>query len=463
MLMALEKDLIHSIKQGILENSSYQIFKRLNLLLTKDNFSPQESSELKEIYENMKRYVKNIEESKDIIRRIISVIENRYKDNTKEAFYKIMKILDDKEFFEKLSNLLLQEAGFYNEGNFIDWKNMLIERQKLTSTIEQLTYKLEQKEWNSFIISIWNIPLNIAANTFLLFQKMMLRIFPNVKKYNIVCAEIKDYCNNSFRSITSRFDASTREIINSYYNTPSFKAYVHVMAQITYIDYDVYYGNADSIKDKLFQAGFRIGMDWLFIKVIDEVVDRNLLHPEKTKIIMDDFERSMSNRDMQNMMPADGQIYYFLDSVRQFQKYYRNSKDRDMAGHYLREVNQRFLSGLRFSRKLLYAKAIGRYSADLSLYDMELAGISLDYGFKDFIRTKGVAGNIFDDLKDYNVDKKQGTGYDGSRFRILCEFTKEYWKTLNTLDLKAKAKFLDFCILAGLFQLSEVVKLKERT
>ncbi|MGV8141997.1 MAG: hypothetical protein ACP5NW_06155 [Candidatus Woesearchaeota archaeon] len=460
--MPIEKELMDSIKKGIFSNQAYNLFKRLNELLSRD-LNMQETLELKKIYEDMHLYLKNLDESSEIVKRIIRVIDERYPNNKKEPFYILLKMIDDENTFTNMKKLLIEESRHYNEGNFIDWQNLLIERQKYTTRLEQNIYRFESKEWKTFIRNIWSIPVNLAANTYLLFRKMMMLIFPRVKEYENIGSEVTQYCNNRFRQISHGMDARTREYLERYYNTPSFRAYVLVMAHITYIDYDVFHEDARIIKNRLFEAGFRIGMDWLLIKIMDEMIDRKIFDHHRTSLVLDDFEKAINGKDFNNINPSNGDTYYFLDAVRSFQKHYRQSPEREKAGQYLRTSNEKFLSRIKFTRKLLYAKAIGKYSADISLHDMILEGIPVSTQFSEFIREKGMAGNLFDDWKDYNIDRQQGIGYDDKRFKILCTFLKQYWKTLKTMDLKAKARFMDFCILAGLFQISELVKLKERT
>jgi hypothetical protein len=455
-------ELLGSIRTGIFSNPSYQVFKRLNILLSKES-SDNEIAELKKIYEEMHQYIRNLEDSRQIVSRILAVIKSRYPQDMDKPSYALLKIINDEKFFGKLKNLMIDESKFYNEGNFIDWKNLLIERQKYTISIEQLIDKLESNEWKSFVRNIWSIPINLSANTFLLFQKMIFAVMPKVKEYQVECAQISQYCDQRFREMSSLMDIRTKECIERYYFTPSFKAYVWVLAQVTFIDYDVFHNDASNVKGRLFEAGFRIGMDYLFIKIMDEAVDRKLFDSRKTSLMLDDFEKAICGKDFNNFTYNDSDSYYFLDAVKSFEKHYGQDPGREAAGHYLRRVNEKFLSKLRFSRKILYAKAIGKYSADITLHDMILSGLSISTEYTTFIREKGMTGNLFDDWKDYYIDMQQGIGYDGKRFKILCVFLKQYWKTLQTLNLRAKAKFLNFCILAGMFQISELVKLKERT
>jgi hypothetical protein len=460
--MTLEKELVESIKKNILSNQTYNIFKRLNELISR-NLSEKETYELRYIYENINQYTKTIEESSQIIKRILTVINERYPKNKTEPEYILLKLINEENTFLKIKSLIIAEAEYYKEGNFIDWKNILIERQKYTITLEQTINKLENKEWKTFVNNIWSIQINLSANTFLLFQKMIMTVFTKVKEYQIVCAEITQNCNTLFNQVSHTMDSNTREYLEKYYQTPSFRAYIIVMAQITYIDYDIFHNDAKLIKNKLFNAGFRVGMDWMFIKIMDEIIDRKLFDNNNISLILDDFEKAINGKEFTNINLTYGETYYFLDAVKSFQKKYVQSIEREKAGHYLRITNGKFLSKLKFTRKLLYAKAIGKYSADISLYDMMLEGITINPQFAEFVREKGMAGNLFDDWKDYTIDKEQGSGYDTKRFNILCAFLKQYWKTLNTMNLKSKAKFMDFCILAGLFQISELVKLKERT
>jgi len=460
--MPIERELITSIKKGIFSNPAYNIFKRLNELLSKES-NEQEILELKKIYEEMHIYVKNLEESSQVVSRIVKVMDERYPNNRNEPFYILLKTINDEKTFTNIKRFMLDEARHYNEGNFIDWKNILIERQRYTIQLEHNVDKFENREWKIYVKNIWSIPINLAANTYLLFRKMIMLIFPRVREYELAGAETTQYCNTRFRQISHDMDDRTKEYLERYYNTPSFKAYVMVMAQITYIDYDVFHEDAKNIKKKLFEAGFRIGMDWLFIKIMDEMIDRKIFDHHHTILILDDFEKAMNGKDFTNNTISQGETYYFLDSVKSFQKHYRQSPEREKAGQYLRASNEKFLSRLRFTRKILYAKAIGKHSADISLYDMALEGININPQFTEFIREKGMAGNLFDDWKDYYIDRQQGSGYDDKRFKILCTFLKQYWKTLKTMDLRAKARFMDFCILAGLFQISELAKVKERT
>jgi len=143
-------ELLGSIRTGIFSNPSYQVFKRLNILLSKES-SDNEIAELKKIYEEMHQYIRNLEDSRQIVSRILAVIKSRYPQDMDKPSYALLKIINDEKFFGKLKNLMIDESKFYNEGNFIDWKNLLIERQKYTISIEQLIDKLESNEWKSFV------------------------------------------------------------------------------------------------------------------------------------------------------------------------------------------------------------------------------------------------------------------------------------------------------------------------
>ena len=134
----------------------------------------------------------------------------------------------------------------------------------------------------------------------------------------------------------------------------------------------------------LYSSGFAAGFDQ---RTFDELAS-DFARDFAGKL--DDFEKAICGKDFNNFTYNDSDSYYFLDAVKSFEKHYGQDPGREAAGHYLRRVNEKFLSKLRFSRKILYAKAIGKYSADITLHDMILSGLSISTEYTTFIREKGM-------------------------------------------------------------------------
>jgi hypothetical protein len=452
-----ESILENSIK-SFLNNESFLRFKEFNNSLEKNNSNIEK---IKEFYKNIDEFIKNINEEFYKIKKLTNIIEKRYPLKKNDKKYHFFKILTNKKYITLIEINLKKESEYYLKNDVINWRNILYERNKIMANLLSI---INDFEFNEKKLENLTINSKIINNIYFLTDKTILNLFPRVSKYREYGKLSTQFCISKFNKILSKATTKERNYILSFIHKTDVWAYMDVTAQIHLIDYDIINGDITNQLPNILNASFKTGIDFLFIKIADDFQDKNLIPKNKLNLFFDEFEKAMLNEELIETNELPNICNSFISFVKKSQQNFPISNNRKKIIRFLKKANYKSMFSLPFHRKVLYSKMVGKLCADLTLDNFKIYLTNIKPIFSNFIKNKGITGNLFDDLKDYNLDIVEGHGYPSNKkFYLFLEMLKNFSNTFFKINLNSKVKLMNFCVLAGLFQIREFVNLKGKT
>lgn len=302
-----------------------------------------------------------------------------------------------------------------------------------------------------------------------LLDKAVLSTFKKVEEYRDVGSLYLDYEKSEMKKIEKTIPQSIKKTFLNSLENPAVTAYLEVLGQLTIIDLDIAGYNVNKEIDKSLKASFSVGLAKYNIKLIDNLIDKKENNLDHKANLLKGFLYLMKNKGddskLKNMMHKKevlntAEIISCLQNIEPLDK---------LSSHYttlenlvISEINNQ--SAKNDIEKYNAAVNVGKYSGELVLDIISDFFPEFRERMEKHYLAKGKAANIFDDLKDFKLDRKNTEGYSINAIPLLLAgFSKEFAKSFIYLKPKSAWKYFNFLMLGGLFQIQELVGLKERS
>jgi len=300
-------------------------------------------------------------------------------------------------------------------------------------------------------------------------DKFILSTFKRVDYHRQIGELYLDYEKSKMQELEKIIPSSSKDFYKESLKEPSIKAYLEVQGQTAIIDLDIAGYDVKKELDKSLAASFSNGLTFYLVKLVDNLIDQKesdvgyisellngFLHLYKTKG-NDEYLKGLFNK---KDILFTGEIISNLLNT----EYLHNLPSHYETLEFL--VNSEIQNhGAKSNLEKYNAVSdIGKYSAKL------VVDLLSDY-FPEFREkmekhyfSKGRAANIFDDIKDFKLDRDNGDGYTHQALPLLCAgFGKEFAKSFIYLKPKSQWRYFNFLLLGALFQAQEAVGLKTRS
>lgn len=448
---------------AVLNDDSFKKLYLLNQVLLNPNVTINDVAHIDFLYRDAEIIYADFMKKLKKIEQTIRVIETRYQLSKNHRCFKLLKVLSDEGYIDSIFRVFVSEAEFYFKFDVLNWFKAIQERQDLSRRFVDAINEFLEPETSSLVKSNFNNFDKAFFSSYKALELVLIKIFPRIRSYLRYSFLADKYVAVRFLDLLKNCNnPRSARIMESYFRNPSYNAYFLVMAEITLIDYDIAGKSVEKNLNKLLRASYKTGLDFFFIKILDEILDTSSLKGNLRAIFVDGFEQAMLGRDYFVFdLPEDCDC--FLEFVKMSQKFFPTSPQRAKILRKLKKANFNFLKATKFSRKLMHTEHVGRLCADLQI-DNLATFVEIDDNFRTFQRNKGIAGNVFDDIEDYMFDQKYGIGYVGEkRLHLLMELIRKLGSAFFGLSSKSKFRLMNFCILAGLFKTTEYLGLKPKS
>lgn len=265
---------------------------------------------------------------------------------------------------------------------------------------------------------------------------------------------------------------------------PRIRQYLSVTGQLTYITLDMAgklknYSQGNQFHPAVAECAFDYGLDSFCQKIIDDYLTiKNTWGMERKKEEMEKFDseikgrktqRGKDDREMQKIKDILEVSYNRINSkVSEFspKNYELLHKKRLESMGKLKDALLRYYAAENGKERLESRIDMGDCSGEIEYYHLASSFKDFPESYKKFQKLRGRAAILFDDFKDFDIDKAKGLGYrDITRKKIGADFIKEFVKSYLALPFWSwdKNKYLAFSILAGLFHVREMIGVKARS
>ena len=277
-------------------------------------------------------------------------------------------------------------------------------------------------------------------------DRVILAISPKVGEYR----SLGNLILEDRARVISDLDVSlqARGYLQEKENDSAYVSYWNVNAQYSLIHVDVFGLNPRLPEAR--EAAAEIGFTFQWIKTADNLVDEH--EGDKLEKLQSSYEILFGDGLINSPNEAffyDG--FQLLDPISQgaIKKVYFGLENQIKA-----ETNKE-----RMFHRIAYDSVIGALQ-----FDLLAKYLDLPVHARKFFANIGVAAAAFDDVKDYQLDKDLGMGYEGEyRPQLMMAFAKHYLKALSSLSFREKRRHFSFLALGSLFEMRELFGLKDRT
>ncbi len=285
-----------------------------------------------------------------------------------------------------------------------------------------------------------------------LIDKAALSILPKVGDYRTFAKIVRQGRIEDASKKQELFSAAKR-YFEKRANEADFKAYWDVPAQYCLIHVDVFAQDAKS--KEAHDAVAEIGKTFQWIKSVDDFVDETKYCRVTNLMSLADLLISKETSKEARIASATGHfVKENYDSLSQetkdqFWKVYKEELlqcTHDDAARYEHRGNTGYLLGqLEFQ---ILKKHLPNFPQRA----------------EKFLALNGKAAAYFDDFKDFQLDRKNGYGYNTNmRPTLLTGCLENTLKGFKLLSIPEKQKHFAFLVLGGLYQLRELIGIQERT
>ena len=230
----------------------------------------------------------------------------------------------------------------------------------------------------------------------------------------------------------------------------AFQAYWDVLAQYCLIHVDVF--GLDTGSNQAKNAVAEIGRVFQWLKIADDIADER----EGSKR---DNPQGIQDIITGTQLPKNPNERLFLEEYRNLQL-----QDNTYIDQFFRlEVAQ--CTARNDSERYRQRGKIGSVLGKLEYEILKKYLPDFPSRAEKFFALGGVAGAYFDDFKDFDLDRGKGQGYEReiTRLKLLYGWVSNTFKAMQSLQPKEQRNHLNFLMLAALYQLRELIGIKERT
>lgn len=310
-------------------------------------------------------------------------------------------------------------------------------------------------------------------------------LWTSVGKQRDMGNHVDEYLDNKLDEIKENIlNPESREYFAEKSSDPSIRQYFSVPGQLTYITMDMAgelgkYILKGKSHPALSECAFNSGLDFFCQKLIDDYID------DKNKWSEDEQEKAIREFDFEvNTLRTeretnDEELCWIKDILNVSYRRINNEKSEFSPDNYeelkserldtmkvLGDSFLRYHSAENDEERLEARLDIGEYSGEIEY--LHIAGSFRDFPkkYREFQRLRGRAAALFDELKDYDIDKAKGLGYNKiTRKKIGMRFMKEFARSYWSLPFwgRDRNKYLSFNVLAALFHVREKIGVKARS
>jgi len=310
---------------------------------------------------------------------------------------------------------------------------------------------------------------NLKQNVYNLINKAVTSLLPKVEDYRNYGKIYREYKDTQLNELKKDIPKNSRNLYKESLEEYSTKSYLEIIGQLTLIDLDIADYNIKKDLDKSLETSLSVGLTNYSIKIIDNLIDKKENHLDYKSKLLNGFLHLIKTKGDNSLLKEiskkedilkTGEIIKTLQNTKYMEKLHLH---RETLENLVKSElsNQKAENNLE---KYNSALGVGKYSGKL------VVDIISDYfpNFRERMEkhyiAKGKSANLFDDLKDFKIDKENKEGYTNSAIPLLLtSFSKEFVKSFIYLKPKSAWRYFNFLVLGGLFQLQEVVNLKERS
>ena len=310
-------------------------------------------------------------------------------------------------------------------------------------------------------------------------------LWTSVGKQRDLGDQVYEYLDDKLREVAESIeDKQSRDYFVEKSSNPQIRQYFSVLGQMTYITMHMAgilekYKEGEKYHPAVAECAFNYGLDTFCQKLFDDYLDNKTEWPSakkneelknsdneingiKTDRTMDDDELcriknilNVSFNRINNAIPEFSPENYKEMHAKRLQTM------RKLEDSFLR-----YFTAKNDAERLKARLDIGDYGGEIEYYHMATSFKDYPKGYKKFQRLRGRAAAMFDDFKDYEIDKAKGLGYSKiTRKRIAAEFMKEFTKSYFSLPFWSwdRNKYLVFNVLAALFHIREAIGVKAKS
>lgn len=274
----------------------------------------------------------------------------------------------------------------------------------------------------------------------------VLRVNPRVAGYRKLGEGLSEIREKRIRSNRSLSPEASEYILGKI-DDPKFRAYWSVMAQYSLAVTDIF-GQNPSLYDSR-TAAERVG-DWAhWLAAYDQVSESESFQLHGASLV----DRLLNGRATSKGPAESFLVEEYHGMTYPVRAYMQEVTDLELMMATAPDQSKYNLRG-----------EVGRVIG-LAQYEVMKGSLPrLPERASEFLALNGVATVYFDDLKDFSKDRNEGTGYQYEmRPRLFSGAVRNMARAFTLLLPLERKRHIAFCELAGLFQLRELLGMKERT
>ncbi len=283
-----------------------------------------------------------------------------------------------------------------------------------------------------------------------------------LRKYYEAGKLYESFSNSKLEQIAKTLSLSTRRYFNETLDKPNIRAYHDVQGQLTLIDADVFGLIEDRYQENDLDCAFNVGQFFYDIKLVDSFIDNKIDIPLEDKInFLDLAEKSLLGEKVYSS--KNGEFNSILEILSAY--VIKDTNKIISTNGRLKNNVIRSLTQIPNKDRLQATIEIGADMGNIMYKIMKQNYIKMPEWAEQFLIQQGKTANIFDDIKDFSIDRKRKQGYSYSFFQnLLTNLCYNYVKINTKLPTKESLKrFYTFVVLGSIFQLEELFKLKSRS
>ena len=239
---------------------------------------------------------------------------------------------------------------------------------------------------------------------------------------------------------------------------PDIRAYHEVQGQLALIDADIFDLVGEEYTERDLICAFDVGNFFYQAKLVDERLSgSDMPLDEKVEIL----EKATGP-----LLGGEPSSDRDLNSIAQIRRSIPFSVNEDILRicFKTRSAVSRALYPLEDEERLTVSSEIGSLMGD-AMFSIMGEHYEMPLWSREFLIQQGLTANLFDDVKDFCLDRRIGGGYSLSFYpRLVKEFVSNFYGIHDTFPTSEEARrFWTFMTLGIGFQAEELLGLKERT
>lgn len=291
------------------------------------------------------------------------------------------------------------------------------------------------------------------------FEEIKERLyFGRLKKYLNAGKLYASFSESKLEELSRNLSPPSRCYLKHTLSQPNILAYHEVQGQLTLIDADIFYLIQNDYQNQDLQCAFNVGQFFYDIKIVDSFIDNRLdLSIEKRIDLLNSAEEAILGKANYTRDNEFNNIIEILSSSRILGQSHKKILDNIKCNV------SRSLKKIPDKNRLFTTEEIGADMGKIMHSLMKESYPEIPDWTENFLIQQGIAANIFDDMKDFSIDRKRNQGYSFQYLPVLfTDFWYHFFKT-HKMPLKSLPRFYTFMFLGSVFQLEELFHFKSRT